>query len=186
MKVKKDYFIKVYREKNGDYKEIKQILEKEYGKLGRNYVNQTVRKLRSTGDIPLESGNKVSTGEILKGTSTLYDADGNVKIQWVKTNVEKEDMLKQFEEAVENIISSNVEPIEPTEFSGYIDEDILVKIPIADAHIGLLTWHKEVGQDFDLKIAEKIYTEAIYRLIAASPSAGTCLLLDLGGYRRLV
>ena len=61
-----------------------------------------------------------------------------------------------------------------------------MKIPIADAHIGLLTWHKEVGVDFDLVIAKELYIKATTQLVDRAPAAGTCLLLDLGGYRRLV
>ena len=142
-------------------------------------LTKRINTLRTLGYLPLDSGNYVSGGEILKGTSTLYAEDGSVKQQWVKTDVEKQSILEAFANSIESM-SGKIEPIEPSSFNGTFDSDILVKIPIADAHIGLLTWHKEVGVDFDLDIAKGIYTEAMSRLVEASPHADTCLLLDLG------
>jgi len=44
-----------------------------------NVVNSTVsakiNRLKANGMIPLDSGNSVGQGEILKGTSTLYKTD---------------------------------------------------------------------------------------------------------------
>lgn len=184
MKVKKDYFIKVYRERNGDYKEIKQVLEKEYGKLGRNYVNQTVRKLRSTGDIPLESGNKVSTGERLKGSTTLYDAEGNIKIQWIKTDVDKENTLKAIEKAVKKIASQ----IKTSHIASELKKDVektlmsnLATLYISnDIHFGALMWAQESGTDWDLNIAQETVNESYNYLFNASPESEIGVIVDLG------
>ena len=142
-------------------------------------IEQRIANYRRKGLLPLDSGNSVSHGEILRGSSTLYDEAGNVKLQWVKSDVSKEEQLAAFSKALESLASA-VPAIPAKPFNGYSDEDIMVKIPIADAHIGLLTWHKEVGVDFDLSIAKQLYTDAITRLIDSSPTADTCLLLDLG------
>lgn len=40
----------------------------------------------------------------VKGTSTLYGNDGQVKIQWVKTDLEKESQLEAIEVALRNFI----------------------------------------------------------------------------------
>lgn len=178
--IKSDQFIRIALDNNCDPDRIVAYIREH---ISPDYETRSaIRRLtsyRSKGFLPLESGNAVSIGEVLKGTTTLYDGQGNVKHQYVKTDVLKEDQLAAFEEAVSKI-SSKVTPVPPTEFKGLSDSDILVKIPIADAHIGLLTWHKEVGKDFDLNIAKSLYTEAISRLVASSPPADTCLLLELG------
>jgi DNA-binding CsgD family transcriptional regulator len=48
------------------------------------------------------------TGDYLfiKGISTLYGKDGDIKLQWVKTEVEKEEQFEAFKEAVEEIINA--------------------------------------------------------------------------------
>lgn len=53
-------------------------------------ITNRIKKLRTTGVLPLDSGNYVSSGEILKGSSTLYNDDGSIKLQWVKTDIEKQ------------------------------------------------------------------------------------------------
>ena len=142
-------------------------------------LKRRLMRYRLKGLLPLDSGNRVSAGELLKGTSTLYDDTGNIVQQWVKSDVDKTAQLEAFENAV-NSICERVIPIAPVVSPLNTNKDLLVKIPIADAHIGLLTWHKEVGVDMDLAIAKSIYTEAMSRLVASTPDASTCLLLDLG------
>lgn len=62
------------------------------------------------------------------------------------------------------------------------DADLLTVIPMGDPHFGLLTWSKEVGEDFDLKIAESLTFGAVDRLCALTPSSDTALLLNLGDF----
>src|SRR3990167_8897319 len=42
----------------------------------------------------------VPDGYMLKGASTLYDADGTLKLQWVKSQVDYERQMEMFKEAV--------------------------------------------------------------------------------------
>jgi len=179
--IKTDEFVNLCYEADFDISALVKLLDDLYpGRRHRSDVlKQRIANYRRKGLLPLDSGNFVSHGEQLKSTSTLYDASGAVRMQWIKSDTAAEDQLAAFERAVERIVSS-ITPIPPSTFTGYSDDDILVKIPIADAHIGLLTWHKEVNVDFDMSIAQQLYTDAITRLVVTTPSASTCLLLDLG------
>lgn len=60
------------------------------------------------------------------------------------------------------------------------NENYLNLFPVFDAHFGMLAWHEETGQDYDLEIAEELFTRWFVRAIASSPDAHTALLL-LGG-----
>lgn len=149
-------------------------------KISLTPIRNRIGRLRQKGLLPLASGNTVSTGEILTGTSTFYDEDGKIRRQWVKTDVEKSNQLAAFQRSVNKIIK-NVIPARPiiaprTNNS----KDLLVKIPIADAHIGLLTHAPEVGANMDLKIAKEIFHTGMSLVIDSSPAAHTALLLDLG------
>jgi len=181
MYVKQDEFINIVIEHNGDLTAITKYLNETYGTHHttaevRRRIGNYVRK----GLLPLESGNYVGVSETLKGVTTHYDDEGNVIQQWVKTDAAKDKQLEAFKHAVDNIVSI-VEPIKPVPLNTKeYDNDLLVKIPIADAHIGLYTWYKEVGVTHTKEDAKDLYIKGMSNIIQNVPDAGTCLLLDLG------
>jgi hypothetical protein len=61
------------------------------------------------------------------------------------------------------------------------DTDIIPWFNIGDAHIGMLAHDAEVGHNFDLKIAERELTAALYLLIDRVPKTERCVIQDLGG-----
>jgi hypothetical protein len=119
---------------------------------------------------------------VLKGTSTLYDADGTVKLQWHKTKL---DGALQ-EEAIRTFITHLVEdarglsPSIPRPERNY--ESLLATYVIGDPHFGLYAWKAESGEDFDLDIAERELCAAIDRLVDSAPAAATALLAELGDF----
>ena len=46
------------------------------------------------------------------------------------------------------------------------DEGFLFELPMMDFHLGKLSWLEETGQDYDLKIAEKLWRKTILNLMA--------------------
>jgi len=44
----------------------------------------------------------------------------------------------------------------------------MLEISLFDVHFGKLAWHRETGHDYDLKIAERIYSDAVNQLLAMS------------------
>lgn len=178
--IKHDLFLSICNEFNLNAEDITSYISKELNpKCTKKDVLRRILRYRQKGYLPIDSGNKVSIGEVLKGTSTLYDDRNQVVMQWVKSDVDKTAQLEALQYAINQMVGS-IQPILPTILKTQSDANLLVKIPIADAHIGLLTWHKEVGVDFDMGIAKTMYTEAMTRLVASTPEAETCLLLDLG------
>jgi hypothetical protein len=125
---------------------------------------------------------QTAPGFRVKGTSTLYDADGALKQQWVKTERD----AKQAEEAIREFVRYLTEdcramaPLLP--MPDYTDEDLLAVYPMGDPHFGMYAWASETGDDFDLNIAERLTCEAIDRLVASGPAAATALLLNLGDF----
>ena len=122
------------------------------------------------------------TGYIIKGRSTLYDAAGNIKQEWVKTQLEKEELLNQLHEAVEGIIEpcNGVVPFikEPKR----LNKDLLTVYPIADPHVGMYAWAEESGADQSTELVVEWLNKAQGRLVAAAPSSETCLIANLGDY----
>jgi hypothetical protein len=55
---------------------------------------------------------EIAPGQILRGASTLYGADGQVKVQWVKTQADKEAQLQMLRDAV-SAIAGDIKPCGP-------------------------------------------------------------------------
>jgi hypothetical protein len=125
---------------------------------------------------------KTAPGYSVRGTSTLYDENGLTKIQWVKTDRDKEDMLAALKEAVEALIEpcKGIVPLiqGPADFSA----DLMTVYPVADLHLGMLTWAEECGDDFDTKIAVDLLCKAQNRLVAGAPNSETALIANLGDF----
>lgn len=116
----------------------------------------------------------------VKGVSTLYDADGVQKAQWVKTAVDQskvEELVRAMVDAMTEEVKGKAPIIPPPKDS---DADLLAVYPQGDPHFGMYAWAAEAGDDFDTDIAERITCSAIDRLVASAPNAETALVLPLG------
>jgi hypothetical protein len=60
------------------------------------------------------------------------------------------------------------------------DADLATLYPLADLHVGLLSWQKETGFNYDLKIGRKTIETAMGKLIASTPSSKQAVVLGLG------
>lgn len=116
----------------------------------------------------------------VKGTSTLYDKDGNQTLQWVKTSVTSQAVEEAVREWVESVIEGvkGLSPDIPA--PEHVLSDLLAVYPFGDPHFGMYAWAAEAGEDFDLEIAKRINCGAIERVTASAPNAETALLLILG------
>jgi predicted phosphodiesterase len=122
----------------------------------------------------------VPEGFHVKGVSTYYDADGNVRGQWVKSNKDQESRAEVLLAALSRLaepFQGVAEPVAPT---AYVDEDLLCVIPFGDPHFGMQAWRAETGEDFDLKIAESDLVTAVDHLVALAPPAKQGLVVSLG------
>lgn len=118
----------------------------------------------------------------LKGTSTLYDVQtGEAKIQWVKTTADQERQLGMFREAVK-AMADDLPRVKPQKGPKSFTPDLMACYPVGDHHLGMLSWDKETGADYDLNIAEEVLARAIDHLVTVSPDAETGLITLLGDF----
>lgn len=117
----------------------------------------------------------------VKGVSTLYGAEGEVKQQWVKTQVDAERRVEVLRDALLATFSSaeKVPTIPPPKVS---DDDLMTFYPIGDAHCGMHAWNEETGEDFDLKIFETDLVNAVRRLVKSAPRSKYAAIVDVGDY----
>lgn len=117
-------------------------------------------------------------GHTVKGVSTLYDAGGNVAMQWVKTRSDGPDPEELAEKLKAIFEGMTPAPVVPAPL--YANADLLTVYSIADAHIGMRAWERETGESYDVDIAVDRLRSWIGRLIAASPPSREAIILDLG------
>lgn len=152
----------------------------EYG-LSMRVVQIRKKRLAKKG---LGHGRDVShivpDGYRVKGTSALTDAAGNIKLQWVKTDVDNERQLELMRAVVEGMCSAIV-PLPSVPLSQRkVDKKLLNLYTVSDFHLGMLSWADETGADWDMKIAEDLFARWFDAAFQSAPDAGTGVINLLG------
>lgn len=121
----------------------------------------------------------VPQGQVISGISRLYDADGEVRATWVKSKSDGAESIAEIIKAAFDGYSTRAALIDaPVE----CDADLLSVYPIADLHLGQLSWGRETGEDYDLKIAADRLRQTASRLISQSPASAQAIVLNLGDW----
>ena len=120
-------------------------------------------------------------GFAVKGTSTLYDKDGKISVQWVKTNRDDEQQQAAMRAAFE-ALAEELPRLSPVPFSGVTSEELCNVFTLTDSHVGAMCWREEGGADWDLKIAERTLVGCFEKMIAASPAARVGIVAQLGDF----
>lgn len=126
-----------------------------------------------------EHGEEYQTpdGHSVKGESALVAADGRLIQKWVKTKNEysPQDIVEILKSAFADYPQAM-----PIAKPAATSRDLLTLIPCNDWHINLLTWGRETGQNWDLKIAERVIGDGIDEAIDRSPASGLAIVLGGG------
>lgn len=139
------------------------------------------KKAAKMGHSPAHDMTKtVPDGYVVKGVSTYYGEDGKPRGQWVKSSIDQQRQAELIEAAVRALAEDVRGLAKPSKAPGRVDADLLTVYPFGDPHIGLYSWSRETGEDFDLDIARDLTLGAVDRLVECSPASETALLLPLG------
>lgn len=113
------------------------------------------------------------------GTSTLYGADGETKLTWVKRDDRK--TPEQWAELVREQFA-DVEPVRRIQAPPQGSKKLLTVIPVGDHHTAMYAYAEEAGADYDLKIAASLLTSAATHLIDLSPPSDRCIICNVGDF----
>lgn len=156
--------------------------------LGVDCANarRTIRHLKARaavrGDAPASDyTRKVPAPFVLRGVSTLYDGEGGVRQQWVKSKLSPE-MYQEVQEEAYKAWASELPKAGPVDPPASTAGDLLNLYVLTDFHLGMLAWPAETGEPWDLDIAERMARRWAESAIALAHDADEGLLLLLGDF----
>lgn len=121
------------------------------------------------------------SGFLVKGVSTLFDAEGNQRAQWVKTRVDDVAREEALREAFQGL-SDTLPRQKRIKVPSAGDANLLNLFTLTDCHVGMMAWHREGGANWDLEIAEETLVAAFAQMIARAPKAQTAIVNQLGDF----
>ena len=118
----------------------------------------------------------------VKGTSTLYNADGEISAQWVKTQVDQESKLKLLNEVIFDSMQDFKGVYKPRKAPAKTNDSLMACYVMGDPHIGAYAHAAEAGENFDVKIAREDLLNATSRLVEVAPKTDRALIANLGDF----
>lgn len=142
--------------------------------VSRREGDAWVKQVKAAGE-----AYRPTAGLLLKGKTSLVDADGRVIHQHIMERTDADAKALAWEAAVEELKASLPRiTIMPAPHSS--NGDLLNQFVVTDSHLGMLSWHEETGADYDLAIAEKLLLDWFAAAVEQAPHAHTAVLAQLG------
>ena len=118
---------------------------------------------------------------IITGRSTLYNKDGEKVAEWVKESLDQKKAEEARRMALE-ALAAKLPRVAAVAAPKAVNDDLCNLYTFTDYHLGMLAWHKEGGEDWDLDIAERMLVRSLSAMIAQSPKAHTAIINIQGDF----
>ena len=145
--------------------------QNELGEITKTYITQKPER----GPIY-----NLPDGFRIKGTSTLIDAEGRISQQWVKTR--EDDQTANAVDAIKNVFEEYKGRALLSTPPEFCSDELMTVYILADHHLGMFSWARETGNDYDLKIAESLLLGTMTQLVSQAPMSKTAIVLNLGDF----
>lgn len=168
-------------EEHGSYRATCAALDISVGTLS-NTIARIKFKAAAHGYSPEHDMTRVAPEPfVVRGTSTYYNEEGQVKGQWVKTRIDDSKFQQMLMEAVE-AMKEEIPRVSLVDPPPHGNENLLNCYVITDYHLGMLSWGEETGADWDVDIAEHLIIQWFQQAISQSPNAERALFAQLSDF----
>lgn len=150
--------------------------------INRETLQHRVNRARNKvarGMLDPELSTRVPEGHKVKGVSTLYREDGTIGLQWVKTDIDQQ-RAEEAREAAIRAMCADIPREAPTPPPSASLAALCSLYTLTDGHVGMLAWHREGGQDWDLQIAENTIVGCFAEAIRQAPASEMAIFNQLG------
>lgn len=159
----------------GSYTKAAKVLGIDESRV-RASAKHSVRKNQS-GDF---LGREMPEGYILGKVTSLVGPDGTV-MEWQHRLPEAEALEARMDALIARA-QAEVRPLPEIAKPPLATLGQLTLYPVADAHLGQYSWHKESGENYDLDIAARQFRAATGELLALTPPSSEAMVVILGDY----
>jgi len=125
---------------------------------------------------------KPTDGLVIKGKTTLVDAEGRVVTQHIMERASAESQAAVLQAVIDGLKADlpRAEPVAPPLLTA---SDLLNQYTITDHHLGALAWNEEtLGGDYDLRIGEQLILNWFAAAIRQAPDAERAVFAQLGDF----
>ena len=120
-------------------------------------------------------------GYLVKGTSSLFDDTGKLRLQWVKTHIDN-DRFRAMVEAACRVAAEKIPPASLIAAPGVTLPELCTLYTLTDCHVGMLAWARETGEPWDLQIAERVLTDMFEHMVLGAPPSAVGIVNQLGDF----
>lgn len=122
---------------------------------------------------------------LLDRSSVMRRGDGTTVVEWASYRRDAVANWRLIEDAVREHVAEYVrpaEPVAPPPPGMLLDPNRLTVYPLGDPHIGMLAWWGEVGESFDLRIAERELCECMRQMVDRAAPSEEAIVCNLGDF----
>lgn len=121
--------------------------------------------------------------EFIERRTVTLETDGTVGKQWIKTRIKDKEAYEAFREAVNSFAEeSKIAKEKRTQRPRNTKKNLLSVYAIGDAHVGLLAWSNETGQDVTLMQTVEDLKMAMGLLVEKADNTSSALIIDVGDW----
>lgn len=146
------------------------------GGIDRKWI-KTERDSDDPPDVP-----KVPEGFTIRKVSTLVDGQNQVRAQWTQADQKAQDRWDTFWASCERASIAYKGLADPVSAPDAVVKNFMTVYPLGDPHIGMMSWGRETGQNFDLKIAERDLIRVVDMLVDRAPASERGVLVNVGDF----
>ena len=133
------------------------------------------------GHAPGHFDSGVAPGFTMAKVTIQRGPDGAVERTWERQAPDGERALEGLRAAVE-AMAGEIVPIAPVAAPYVSAYDLLTLYTFTDYHVGMLAWHKEGGDDWDLRIAEEMGQKVMQAMVDGAPASDTAIVNIQGDF----
>jgi len=161
-----------------------QAADKALGKA-RSYtsgmLNRVRRRAARLGYAPGHFEDGTAPGYLMGKVTVQRGPSGAVERVWERQSPEAQNLLQARQDALE-ALKAEIPREPPIAAPTLFNADLCNLFTFTDFHLGMMAWHKEGGQDWDLKIAEGVLRGAMMAMVRQSPAAHTAVVNVQGDF----
>lgn len=159
-------------------------IAKKYNMSRRNVQLRSARLAKKGvghGNDPVIS-KRVADGFGVKRVSALVRGNGEEVLTWVITEQDKERQLEAMHAVIDGM-KSDITPVSAVPPpKKRLNEKLLNLYTVSDFHLGMLAWADESGDDWDMNIAEDLFSKWFDAAFQKAPDAGVGVINLLGDF----